>query len=182
MPPSSTQPLLLVDGYNVIGSWFNLKKTRDRNELATARRDLVEVLINYSAFKGFNAQVVFDAHYQNTPGYQEAHTSHLSVYYTAFSQSADTYIEKVCASLAHQLQYRSQRLIVVTSDWAQQQTVIGYGAEWRSAQRLAGEVDIATRRGKRKHQPQKQYQGRFLINSLDAKAQQRLAQWRNGKR
>lgn len=180
MPPSSPQAFLLVDGYNVIGAWSNLKKTRDRHGLETARQELVEALINYSAFQGYATQVVFDAHFQDTPCSCEALTSHLSVCYTDFGQTADTYIEKFCASFRYNLCKRTQRLIVATSDRAQQMMVVGYGAEWMSSLQLASDVEGTTRRLKHRHRPQKQSRSRFLFNSLDAEAQQRLAEWRKG--
>jgi hypothetical protein len=179
MPPLPSQALLLVDGYNVIGAWSELKKTRDRHGLESARQELVEVLINYTAIKGYETQVVFDAHYQRTPSYSESHTPDLSVYYTAFAETADTYIEKFCASFRYK-ERRHPRLIVATSDRAQRLTVVGYGAEWLSAQRLAGEVDLAVHQIQRKKRPEKKAQSRFLFNSLDPQAQQRLQQWRQG--
>ncbi len=182
MPPSSPQPVLLVDGYNVIGSWSDLKKTCDRSGMEAARQELVEALINYSAFQGYQTQVVFDAYYQNRPISCEAFTTHLSVCYTDFGQTADTYIEKFCASFRFKLSHPSQRLIVVTSDRAQQLTVVGYGAEWMSCQQLANDVEFTVRRSRRKQRPQKQSTGRFLFHSLDAQAQQRLAEWRRGIR
>jgi predicted RNA-binding protein with PIN domain len=180
MPPSPPQAILLVDGYNVIGTWSYLKKTRDRDGLEAARQELVEALINYSAFQGYETHVVFDAHAQNTPTYQEALTAHLSVCYTDFGQTADTYIEKFCASFRFNFGNPPKRLIVATSDRAQQLTVVGYGAEWLSSQQLASDVEFAARRSRSKQRPQKQSRSRFLFNSLDAQAQQRLAQWRRG--
>ena len=181
MPSSSPQALLLVDGYNIIGAWSYLKKLCDRQGLESARRELVEVLINYTVHQGFETQIVFDAHYQNTPSSKENHTPILSVYYTAFAQTADTYIEKVCASFEGQFSSKYPRLIVATSDRAQQLTVLGYGAEWMSAQRLVSEVEVAASQVRRKYRPQKQVRGRFLFNSLDAKVQQRLRQLQQGK-
>ena len=180
MPRSSPQAVLLVDGYNVIGAWSCLKKTRDCDGLEAARQELVEALINYSAFQGYETQVVFDAHAQNTPTYSEALTTHLSICYTDFGQTADTYIEKFCASFRFNISRLTQRLIVATSDRAQQLTVVGYGAEWMSSQQLASDVEFTARRTRRRQRPQKQSQGRFLFNSLDAEAQQRLAEWRKG--
>ena len=180
MPPSPPPAVLLVDGYNVIGVWSELKKTRDRNGLESARKELIEALINYSAFQGYKTQVVFDAHYQDTGISSEELTNHLSVCYTDFGQTADTYIEKFCAAFRFDISYKTQRLIVVTSDRAQQLTVVGYGAEWMSCQQLAGDVELITYRVTRKQRPEKQSRSRFLINSLDPKAQQRLAQWRKG--
>lgn len=181
MSSKSSQVLLLVDGYNVIGAWSELKKTRDRHGLESARQELIEVLINYTAIKGYETQVVFDAHYQKTPSYSESHTPDVSAYYTAFAETADTYIEKFCASFRYR-EHRYPRLIVATSDRAQRLTVVGYGAEWLSAQRLAGEVDLAASQIKHKKRPEKKSQSRFLFNSLDPQAQQRLQQWRQGIR
>ncbi|MDP8965950.1 MAG: NYN domain-containing protein [Cyanobacteriota bacterium] len=182
MPPSPPPAVLLVDGYNVIGVWSELKKTRDRNGLEPARKELIEALINYSAFQGYNTQVVFDAHYQDAGVCCETLTNHLSVCYTDFGQTADTYIEKFCASFRFTIGYKTQRLIVATSDRAQQLTVVGYGAEWMSCQQLASDVELTACRVMRKQRPQKQSRGRFLVNSLDAQAQQRLAEWRKGIR
>ncbi|MFW6358441.1 MAG: NYN domain-containing protein [Chroococcales cyanobacterium] len=180
MPRSSSQALLLVDGYNIVGAWSTLKQTRDQHGLEAARQELIEILINYSAFRDYKTELVFDAQYRNSPHFRDRQTAHLSVYYTAFAETADTYIEKVCANF--QRQCSSRRLIVATSDRAQQLMVIGYGAEWMSALQLEGEVAITARQRRRKHRPQKQSRGRFLANSLDAKARQRLAQWRHGIR
>ena len=180
MPSSSSQALLLVDGYNVIGAWSSLKQTRDRHGLDLARQDLVESLINYTAHQGYQTQVVFDAHYQQTPSFQEVHTPNLSVYYTAFAQTADSYIEKLCASLRHQNSQLKRRIIVATSDRDQQHTVVGYGAELISALKLEREVEMAAQQVRRKHRAKKPSRRRFLFDSLDAKAQQRLVEWRQG--
>ena len=180
MPCPSLQVILLIDGYNIIGAWSNLKKTRDRYGLATARQELIEVLINYSAFEGYKSQLIFDAQYQNQRTYCETFTKHLSVCYTGFGQTADTHIEKFCASYKSKPCQPRGRLIVATSDRAQQQTVLGYGAEWMSSQQLAKEIDSTIHRIRYKQRPQKPARSRFLLNSLDAKAQQRLAQLRKG--
>lgn len=195
MPRYLPQAVLLVDGYNIIGTWPCLKETRDGNGLEAARWQLVEALLNYSAFQGFETQIVFDAQYQNTCSNQEVITQHLSVYYTDFGQTADTYIEKFCASFRPYLgrvlpgtgasskspyQSRPSRLIVATSDRTQQLMVLGYGAEWMSAQKLGYEVESTTVRVQRHHKPGKQASSRFLANSLDAKSRQRLAQLRMG--
>jgi uncharacterized protein len=180
MIPPSPSAVLLVDGYNIIGSWNRLIYTRDRKGLEAARRELTEALISYSAFQGFDTKVVFDAHYRDTPGNGEVITEHLSVYYTDFGQTADTYIEKACATLRHELRVLQRRLIVATSDRAQQLMVMGYGAEWMSAQKLAFDIESTAHRLLRKNKPRKQSSGRFLANSLDAKARQRLTELRMG--
>jgi len=179
MARSLPQAVLLVDGYNIIGAWPYLKRTRDSDGLEASRWQLVEALINYSAVKGFETQVVFDAQYQNTCSNQEIFTDNLSVHYTDFGQTADTYIEKSCACFRPYLrQAQPLRLIVATSDRTQQLMVLGYGAEWMSAQQLGYEVESTAVRVRRQNQPRKQLSSRFLANSIDAKARQRLAELR----
>jgi uncharacterized protein len=180
MSPYVSQAVLLVDGYNIIGLWPRLREKRDRDELETARRELIEVLVNYSAVQDFEARLVFDAQYRDTPSVKEIITKNLSVHYTDFGQTADTYIEKSCANLRYELRSLKRRMIVATSDRAQQLTVIGYGAEWMSADRLAADVESTARRSERQQKSRKQNSSRFLANSLDAESQQRLAKLRMG--
>ncbi|MEC4818844.1 MAG: NYN domain-containing protein [Scytonema sp. PMC 1069.18] len=181
MPPSLPQAVLLVDGYNIIGAWSCLKQTRDTAGLEAARWELIETLISYSAFHGYNSQIVFDAQYQNTCSSREVITEHLSVHFTDFGQTADTYIEKVCASLRQQIALSIiSRVIVATSDRIQQLMVQGYGAEWMSAQQLCYQVQASVYRARQKYQPRKQSNKRFLANSIDDKARQRLAELRMG--
>lgn len=176
------QAFLLVDGYNIIGSWSDLKQSRDRHGLETARHILIESLVNFAPMVDYRTHIVFDAHYQNTPSHSEDYTPLVSVHFTAFAETADTYIEKFCADFKHEgYQGKSSRLIVATNDYAQKLTVTGYGAECISAQRLAGEVAITSRRAKRNERSSKKSAGRFLFHALDPIAQERFRQMRQGK-
>lgn len=174
------QAFLLVDGYNIIGNWTSLKQTRDRHGLEPARRELVEMLINYTAHKGYEAEVVFDAQYCKTPSIKEKFTPNLAVCYTAFAETADTYIEKLCAGFSRKANPAPSRIIVATSDRAQRLTVVGYGAEWLSAQRLGNEVDSTIRHLTKRQQTPQPMSGRFLASSLDSRVRQRLSQLRLG--
>lgn len=180
MARSPSQAILLVDGYNVIGAWPDLKAVRDRHGLEEARRHLVEALIGYSNYQGYDTELVFDAQYQDTPGSRETITSTFKIYYTNFRQTADSYIEFFCSEFRHDLRKFQQRLIVVTSDRAQQQTVVGYGAELMSAHRLWSEVESSARRVKHTHRPRGRSPERFLVRSLDAAAKEKLARLRFG--
>jgi uncharacterized protein len=182
MPPSSPQAILLVDGYNVVGAWSSLQWVRDREGLEAARRELVEALVGYSAFHGFDTRIVFDAQYQGTPGCREVITQNLAVCYTDFKQTADTYIERACALFRSDLRKFEQRLIVATSDRAQQLTVVGYGAECMSAQHLQREVESASQRVRKRQKNKQRSAARFLSNALDPAAQERLARLRMGLR
>jgi uncharacterized protein len=189
MPPSRKQAVLLVDGYNVIGAWTDLHdrsnqinplQSGSKADLEAARDKLVEALINYSAFEDYETKVVFDAYSRDEPAYCETVTPNLSIHYTDFLETADTYIEKFCAAFRHNLHYSASRLIVATSDRAQQLTVIGFGAEWISALQLIANVDFSANRSRRRYRPQIKSSGRFLFNSLDPQAQARLSALRHG--
>jgi uncharacterized protein len=189
MPPSRKQVVLLVDGYNVIGAWTDLHarsnqinplQSGSKADLEAARDKLVEALINYSAFEDYETKVVFDAYSRDEPAYCETITPNLSIHYTDFLETADTYIEKFCAAFRHDLHYSGSRLIVATSDRAQQLTVIGFGAEWISALQLIANVDFSANRSRRRHRPQTKSSSRFLFNSLDPQAQARLSALRHG--
>lgn len=154
MKSSVPQPLLLVDGYNIIGAWPQLSELRDRDNLAIARDQLVEELTNYSAYQGFQTRIVFDAYGQRQSSPQEVVTQDVLVHYTEYGQTADTCIERWCAQLRKDVQYFNLRLIVATSDQAHRHTVTGYGAEWMSAQRLARELEATIRQGRKNHRGQ----------------------------
>ncbi len=185
MPASIPQVILLVDGYNVIGAWPDLTRIRDRDGLEAARRALLETLLSYSASQDYDTQLVFDSQYRDTPGSREVITRSLCVCYTEPRQTADSYIEKMCADFRQDSRKFSQRIIVATSDRAQQLTVVGYGAEWISAQRLWVEVELTTEQIRRKQRTLKKQERasskRFLANALDPVAQARLAKLRLGQ-
>jgi predicted RNA-binding protein with PIN domain len=180
MPRPKPNALLLVDGYNIVGAWSHLKETRDRHGLEAARNALVECLTSYSAFRGYQTQVVFDAQYQEYPGREELITRHLSVCYTEFNQTADTLIEVTCARFRRDVRKYDHRLIVATSDRAQQLTVVGYGAEWMSALQLFNDVESASQQVNRRKTSKGRSPHNRLSSRLDPVAQQRLAALRLG--
>ncbi len=189
MPPSRKQVVLLVDGYNVVGAWtdihdrttkLNPLQSGSREDLEVARSKLVEALINFSAYEDYQTKVVFDAYSRDAPAFCEVITPNLSIHYTDFLETADTYIEKFCAAFRHDLQYSGSRLIVATSDRAQQLTAIGFGAEWLSALQLISDVDFSAKRSRKRHKTNNKSSGRFLFNSLDPKAQAKLSALRHG--
>ncbi len=179
MTAPSLQAILLVDGYNVIGAWPDLTEMRDVQGLEVARNELAETLANYSAYKGFETLLVFDAYGQRQAHRTEAFTQHLSIHYTSFGQTADSYIEISCAKFRNDLRKFEQRLIVATSDRAQQLTVVGYGAEWMSTAQLASDVQLSVQKVKHRQKPTKHSKQRFLSRSLNPETQAKLAKLRS---
>lgn len=171
--------MLLVDGYNIIGAWERLKKIRDYEGLESARRDLISIIINYSAYRGYKTEIVFDSHFQKTPSQKEKYSCGVSVHYTAYAQTADTYIEKVCAAYSREVGASSSRLIVATSDRAQILTAKGYGAECCSAEQFKIEVESSASKVRRRNSRQSKSRGRFLFNRLDPQTQEMLFQLRH---
>lgn len=174
----TSQAILLVDGYNVIGAWPDLIELRDVQGLDVARNNLAESLANYSAYKGFETLLVFDAYGQRQAHYSETFTQHLSIHYTSFGQTADSYIEISCAKFRNDIRKFEKRLIVATSDRAQQLTVVGYGAEWMSVAQLASDVNLSVQKVKHRQKPQKHSKQRFLSKSLNPETQEKLAKLR----
>ncbi|MBT9316944.1 NYN domain-containing protein [Leptothoe spongobia] len=179
MNGSPSQAILLVDGYNVIGAWPDLIELRDFQGLNAARVSLAETLANYSAYQGFETLLVFDAYGQRQSHRVEKFTQHLAIHYTSFGQTADSYIEISCAKFRDDVRKFEKRLIVATSDRAQQLTVVGYGAEWMSAAQLNADVNLSAQKVKHRQKPQKQSKQRFLSKSLNPDTQAKLARLRS---
>lgn len=171
--------ILLVNGDNIIEGWPVLQKTSETAGLKSARSELVEALISYISFQGYETQILFDAQDETESKNKENITEILSVHYTELGEPADSYIEKFLQYFQPELtQGTISRLIIATSDRAQQLMVEEYGSEWLSAQQLCSEVEMTVSRMRHKYQPRKQSKSRFLANAINAKSRQRLAELR----
>lgn len=128
---------LIVDGYNMINSWPELKSI-GKDNFESAREKLIELLENYRAYKGMRAVLVFDAHL--VKGSMEKHETFggLEIVYTKENETADAYIEKLADEVG-----RMYNILVATSDWLEQQVVLGRGAARISARELRTEVMMA---------------------------------------
>ncbi|MDX2256433.1 MAG: NYN domain-containing protein [Pseudanabaenaceae cyanobacterium bins.39] len=177
--PSEHPPVMLVDGYNVIGMWRSLQEIRDLQGFDVARSQLTEAMVNFSAYHGYKTTLVFDAYVQATPARSEKVTKNLKLYFTDHNETADTYIERQCGKYRRDPLRHLKRIIVVTSDRAQQMTAVGFGAEWLSAIALEQEVE-ATNRIVQSRQTPKQANTKNLIgNRIDSKTKEELTKWRN---
>ena len=130
------QNILLVDGYNMIGAWKELRPLRDEH-FEDARDRLVELMAEYKAVKGWRVIVVFDAHL--VPGTEQLYMQHeVEVIYTRRNETADERIEK----LSNELKGRKIQIHVATSDMTEQNVVFGHGALRKSARELEIEMGI----------------------------------------
>ncbi|WP_066366294.1 NYN domain-containing protein [Neobacillus fumarioli] len=127
--------ILLVDGYNMIGAWPELKALKDK-DLAAARDRLVERMAEYQAVTGFRVIVVFDAHY--VQGTAKTYQNHgIEVIFTKENETADERIEKMAISLNN----RKTQIHVATSDYTEQWSIFGQGALRKSARELLIEMN-----------------------------------------
>lgn len=125
---------VLVDGYNVIFAWEELKELAAVN-LDGARGSLQDTLCDYQALKGCELIVVFDA-YRVMGHVTEIFDYHnIHVVFTREAETADQYIEK----FAHQ-NAKKYQVTVVTSDGLEQIIIRGEGCRLISSRELKEEV------------------------------------------
>ena len=137
---------MLVDGYNLIYAWPELKAVLDVN-LDGARGRLLDILSNYKAMTDYEVIAVFDAykvkgHAVSVEDYQNIHQV-----FTAEAQTADAYIEKFTHE--HGKKYD---ITVVTSDGLEQVIIRGAGARLISSREFIVEVDRAARELRERYQ------------------------------
>ncbi len=106
----SLKRYIIVDGYNVIFSWDELKSVA-KYSLNDARTYLLRILSNFAAFTKCETVVVFDA-YKVSPNSGEKYGyDNLKVVFTKENETADTYIEKLVSEIG-----KNEKVRVVTSD------------------------------------------------------------------
>lgn len=126
--------ILLVDGYNIIGAWPELRELKDR-DLSAARDRLIERMAEYQAFTGFRVIIVFDAHF--VQGIQRKYENYkVEIIFTKENETADERIEK----LASDLNNIKTQIHVATSDYTEQWVIFGQGALRKSARELLNEM------------------------------------------
>lgn len=127
---------LLVDGYNIIFAWPQLKELATNVSLDVARTKLMELLCNYQAYVGCRLILVFDAYkVKGNPGEVTTYNN-ISVVYTKEAETADMYIEKVTHRIA-----KNHNVTVASSDGTEQVIILGAGAVRLSALGLLAEME-----------------------------------------
>lgn len=113
---------LLVDGYNVIFAWEQLKAMAESN-LDAARFKLQEILSDYQGYTKETVIIVFDGYkVKENPGSVSKYHN-IFIVFTKEAETADQYIERVCG------EYVKEGLVrVVTSDALEQVIIMAKGA------------------------------------------------------
>ncbi len=125
---------MFVDGYNIINCWGNLKAISDVS-LDESRNELIETMAEYRIYTGVEIIVVFDAHMVKGSRQKNELIKDVEVVYTKENQTADQYIEKEVSKIG-----KIKKVTVATSDWVEQQVVLGRGATRISARELNIEI------------------------------------------
>jgi predicted RNA-binding protein with PIN domain len=166
---------LVVDGYNIIGSWPQLVKLKDIH-LEEARDQLIHMLADYQAFTGIQVCVVFDAyHIPGLGGKYEQ--SKLRILYTKEKETADELIE----SLVSDMIGRRKRVYVATSDMTEQNVIFGKGALRLSARELLEKIKENDKELHRKISESTTPARNPLDGNLSAELKQLFEKWRRGR-
>ena len=128
---------VLVDGYNIIFAWDELKNAAEEN-LDLARELLINRMCNYKGYMGCELILVFDAYKVKGNTGSVERIGNIDVVYTKEAETADAYIEKVTHELA-----KKHRVRVATSDSLEQIIILGSGAVRVSASEFLDEVTAA---------------------------------------
>lgn len=130
---------LLVDGYNIIFAWEELRSLAKVN-IDSARDRLTDIMSNYQGVLGGILILVFDAYkVKGNPG-SVLKYHNIYVVYTKEAETADQYIEKTVHEMADKYQ-----VTVATSDALEQMIIWGAGALRMSAMGLYEAVENAAK-------------------------------------
>lgn len=174
----STDPkkqYLLVDGYNIIFAWEDLKELAEAN-IDAARDKLMDILSNYQGYKKCTVILVFDAYkVKGNPGsIMKYHNIH--VVYTKEAETADQYIEKTVHEMGKKYQ-----VTVATSDRLEQVIILGQGGNRMSARELLEEILLTADQVREEHLTRKESEKTYLFDGLDDQAARHLEAVRLGK-
>ncbi len=126
---------LLVDGYNIIFAWDELKAIA-QGGLDAARDQLIDLMCDFNGVRNLHLILVFDAY--RVPGGRGSveKRGNIDIVYTREAETADAYIEKAAYELRNH-----RRVRVATSDGMEQLIILAGGALRISAREFRSEVE-----------------------------------------
>ena len=152
--------ILLVDGYNIIFAWEDLKELAEAN-IAGARGKLMDILCNFQGYRKNIVILVFDGYkVEGNPG-EVLRYHNIYVVYTKEAETADQYIEKTVHDISKKYHVR-----VATSDMMEQMIIMGAGAHRISAKELREEIIMVNREMQEEHMEQTKKTSAYLFDGL----------------
>ena len=167
------KPLLIVDGYNVIGCWAEAE--RQMWPLDVCRDKLLHLLQDYSGYSGEEIVLVFDGYQSDKQTTTEENWAGIRLVYTRHGETADSYIERLAAQVPR---YRQVR--VATSDGLEQSQALSTGAVRMTSRELLRELQQIRRQGYAGHNATGTVQKSNLESRLPENTRQLLEQLRRG--
>lgn len=172
---AGTEEYLLVDGYNIIFSWEELKELSER-DIGAARGKLADILSNYQGFRKCTLILVYDAYkVEGNPG-EVLKYHNIYIVYTKEAETADQYIEKTVRRIA-----KNADVTVATSDGLEQVIIMGQGAHRMSALGLKEEVELALKELRGEHLGRQVNLKNYLLDYLDEETAKQMEEIRLGK-
>lgn len=166
MKTSLKKQAYLVDGYNIIHDWDELREI-SLTSFEAARDRLIDLLSNYQGYKNCLLILVFDAYkVKENPG-TSTYNGAIHIVYTKTAQTADAYIEKTVKELA--LDYQ---VSVATSDGLEQLIVLGQNARRISAREFEKDVRFVFENGMKEYQPKEYRNDKQLMSELREKMEE----------
>ena len=169
-PPQRRDRYLLVDGYNIIFAWEELRELAERN-VDGARGLLQDILCNYQGTAGCQVIVVFDAYRVQGHETEVLDYHNIHVVYTKEAETADQYIEK----FTHENGAKYD-ITVATSDGLEQIIIRGQGCRLLSARDLKEEIRLASERLRGDYLENQRTQKNYLLDSLSEEQKKQLAE------
>ena len=164
---------LLVDGYNIIFAWEELKQLAEDN-IMSARDKLMDILSDYQGFRKMTLILVFDAYkVEGNPGTVFKYHN-IYVVYTKEAETADQYIEKTVHKIG-----RKHHVTVATSDALEQVIILGQGGHRISAQGLQNEILLAKRELREEHLEKTSKGKRYLFDGASDEMTEYVDRMRN---
>ncbi|MCI8513903.1 MAG: GTP-binding protein [Lachnospiraceae bacterium] len=173
--PKAEREYLLVDGYNIIYAWEELRKLAERN-LDAARGKLMDILCNYQGYRKCRLILVFDAYKVEGHACEIVPYHNIHVVYTREAETADQYIEKV----AHEIG-RKYSVTVATSDGLEQVIIRGQGCRLFSALEFWKEIKGAEEEIRKEHLREQEKGTFYLFQGLDGETAGYMEDIRLGK-
>ena len=164
---------LLVDGYNIIFAWEELKQLAEDN-IMSARDKLMDILSDYQGFRKMTLILVFDAYkVEGNPGTIFKYHN-IYVVYTKEAETADQYIEKTVHKIG-----RRHHVTVATSDALEQVIILGQGGHRISAQGLQNEILLAKQELRKEHLEKTSKGKRYLFDGVSDEMTEYVDRMRN---
>ena len=171
------KPLLIVDGYNVIGAWSEAEKKGW--SLDESRDRLMRQLEDYAGFSGEEILLVFDGYQSERTTTTEEKHGDLTLIFTRHGETADSYIERAAAQTPR---YRdatfSARVVIYPEEQSQ---VLSSGAIRMTSRELLRELREMRKSGMSAHQNQPNMNRNTIFSRMPEDIRARLEKLRRGE-